>query len=296
MAVSVGNWTSIIQDFVKGKETADYSVGQNSPNPVQDCLKEFTASYRCGNSTKTKNITIPGEANGKTAKFDCSGESKMCKGIRLTLGDDGNLILTDTDNKQIWTSNTKTIGLVVDKFNAKNGKYGRNYLLAGETLNIGEFIGSPSGNCYLIMNKTSEGNGLELKYSVLNCTTDQFGEDESTIGLFSLARTAYNELMGTTNKVKPAMNKLDKTLDKLVQEEDAINTHTDINQHKMKDITRDYVRVGNAKPVITNHIKQLEAMGEDTSLYLTRYKYRRILWFILAILIILGGIKFTRSS
>ena len=287
MAVSVGNWTPVIQDVVKGKETVDYIIGQNKPDPADWCLKEFTASYKCGNSTTVKTINIPGNAQGKTATFDCSSESKACKGFRLTLGDDGNLTLTDVENKQIWTSNTNKIGLAIDKFNAKNGKYGRNYLLSGETLKLDEFIGSPSGNCYLIMNETPEGSGLELKYSVTNCDDNQFGNDEMTNGLFSIAKSAYNQLIGSTNKVTPEINKLNETLTKLIKEENKI----DIN-----DSVSDYVGVQKATPVIRKHIQQLDAMGEDTGLNLTAYKYRRILWFILAILVVLGGIKMARNS
>ena len=287
MAVSVGNWTQVIQDFIKGKETANYSIGQNKPDPSVGCLKDFTASYRCGNSTTTKTINIPGEAFGKTATFDCSDQSKKCKGFRLTLGDDGNLILTDSENKQIWSSNTNKIGFALDKFNAKNGKYGRNYLLAGDILRLGEFIGSPSGNCYLIMKETPEGSGLELQYSVTNCDDNQYGNDEMTNGLFSMAKSAYNQLIGTTNKINPEITKLNKTLNKLVGEEDKI----DIN-----DNVRDYVGVQSATPVIRRHIQQLEAMGEDTGLTLVNYKYRRILWIILAILVVLGGIKMARNT
>ena len=284
-----GNWTPVIQSVVKGKTSATYNIGQNNSDqdPAVGCLKDFTSTYQCGNIDETKTINIPGEARGKPAIFDCS---KACKGFRLTLGDNGNLTLTDIENKQLWTSNTSKIGLVLERFNAKNGKYGRNYLLSGETLNLGEFIGSPSGNCYLIMEKTPEGNSLQLNYSVLNCTDNQFGNDEMTNGLFSLAKSAYNELIGTTNKVKPEMNKLDKTMDKLMKEENTINTsHT-------RDSVNDYMGVRNAKPIITKQIQQLEAMGEDSGLYLTRYKYRRILWLVLAILVVLGGIKLARNS
>ena len=287
MAVSVGNWSSVIQDLVKGKESVNYIIGENKPDPAVGCLKEFTASYKCGNFPSIKTINIPGDAQGKTAAFNCSSENKMCKGFRLTLGDNGNLTLTDSENKQIWTSNTNKIGFAVDKFNAKNGKYGRNYLLAGESLRLGEFIGSPSGNCYLIMSETADGSGLELKYSVTNCDDNQYGNDEMTNGLFSMAKSAYNQLIGTTNKINPDISQLNNTLTRLVAEENKI----DVN-----DNVRDYAGIQRATPVIKEHIRQLDAMGEDTGLSLVAYRYRRILWIILAILVVLGGIKLARNS
>ena len=263
MAVSVGNWTSVIQDLVKGKESVNYVIGQGGLDPSVGCLKDFTASYKCGNFPTSKTVNIPGDAQGKTATFDCSSENKMCKGFRLTLGDDGNLILTDSDNKQIWTSNTNKIGFAVDKFNAKNGK------------------------CYLIMSETSDGSGLELKYSVTNCDDNQYGNDEMTNGLFSMAKSAYNQLIGTTNKITPNISQLNNTLTTLVGEE---------NKIELNDNVRDYVGIQRATPVIKKRIQQLEAMGEDTGLSLVAYRYRRILWIILAILVVLGGIKLARNS
>jgi hypothetical protein len=297
-SVSPGNWTAFVQDFVKGKETANYIIGteligSKKEDPFVGCAKDFSATYQCGNSSNiksstTKTINIPGEAGGKSALFDCSAESKKCKALRLTLGDDGNLVLSDAENKQIWTSNTNKVGLVVDKFNAKNSKYGRNYLLAGETLKLGEFIGSPSGNCYLLMDRTSDGNALQLKYSVLNCTDEQYGEDETTDGLFSLAKSAYNELMNTSKKVTPEMKRLGKSLNKLAKEEGKKN-HMDHN-------VKDYVDIQNTRPIINKQMQQLDAMNEDRELFLVRYKYRRIAWVTLAILVVLAGIKLARNN
>jgi hypothetical protein len=292
-SVSSGNWTPFVQDIVNGKSTASFivSIDTAKPDPARDCAKDFSASYQCGSSPTVKTVFLPSEALGKTAIFDCSSEKEMCKGLRLTLGDDGSLVLSDADNKQVWTSNTNKIGLVVDKFNAKNGKYGRNYLLAGESLSLGEFIGSPSGNCYLIMDKTPDGDGntLQLKYSVTNCTNEQYGVDEDTNGLFSLAKSAYNELTKTTNNVTPNMKRLDKTMNK---EEDNFAQQKNI----MSENIAQQKNIRKMKPIISRQTQQLDAMNEDRELFLVRYEYRRIAWFTLAILIVLAGVKMARSS
>jgi hypothetical protein len=286
---TVGNWSAYVQDFVKGKESASYLIGRDTPDPFYGCLKEFTASYQCGNIPTMKTINIPGEAGGKSALFDCSNENKMCKGFRLTLGDDGNLVLSDSENKQIWTSNTSTTGLIIDKFSAKNSKYGRNYLLAGETLTLGEFIGSPSGNCYLIMEATPAGNGLQLNYTVANCDDNQVGNDDSTYGLFSLAKTAYNELIGSKNKITPGFNYFNETIEE--------NDKAFSSEHsQMKENIHDYMGIRETRPLIKEHIQQLTAMGEDTDLFLIRYKYRRMLWLTVVIIVILGGIKIARNN
>ena len=289
--ISAGNWTNYIQDFTKDKVSASYIIGKDigGADPAPDCVKEFAASYQCGNSPAIKSIKLNSATTGSVALFDCSNENKACMDFRLTLGDDGNLVLTNGDKKQIWASNTSKTGLALDEFKATNGKYKRNYLLAGEMLGIDEFMGSPTGNCYLIMTKGPDGNGLILNYSVLKCDANNFGEDEDANGLFSLAKTAYNELIGIRNKVKPKVERLSKVVpvvDKLFVDK----------TNQLKENVHDYMGFRDVRPVVKKHIKQLEAMGEDTDLYLTRYKYRRIAWLTLAILILLGGIKMARNN
>lgn len=283
-----GNWTSYVKDFVKDKEVANYVV--SGTDPAYGCLKDFTATYQCGSLPTVKNINIPGEAGGKTATFDCSAENQACSGFKLTLGDDGNLVLTNMAGAQIWTSNTTKTGLAMDEFKAIKGKYGRNYLMGGETLSLGEFIGSPSGNCYLIMAKGLDGqNGLQLNYSVVNCNEQNFGNDENSNGLFSLTASAYNKLMGSQNKVKPkmvALSKIPPIQDKLFMDK----------SRAMNNDVHDYMGFRETRPLVEKHIKQLDAMDEDSSLYLTRYKYRRIAWFALAIVVLLGGIKMAKKS
>lgn len=291
-SIALGNWSKTVQDFVKGKTLANYTIadleGDKNPGP-DSCKKNFMATYKCGNFATLKTINIPGEARGQTAIFDCTEENKMCTGLRLTLGDDGNLVLTDADNKQLWASNTSKTGLALTEFSAPQSKYGRNYLLAGETLNLNEFMGSPTGNCYLIMANTPEGNGLQLKYSVLNCDAAQYGNDDTANGLFSLAKTAYNELVGVKNKIKPKMEKLSKTLPVA---EELFSKQTS----QLQTDTHTYLGVVTDRQKIHKHIKQLDAMDEDSGLLLTRYKYRRIVWLALVIVLMFGGIKLVRNN
>ena len=283
-----GNWTSSVQAFVKDKDVANYIV--SGEDPAVGCYKDFTATYQCGSLPSVKTINIPGEARGKAALFDCSAENQACSGFRLTLGDDGNLVLSNLAGNQIWTSNTNKTGLALDEYKMGKGKYARNYLLAGETLSLGEFIGSPSGNCYLIMAPGPDGNGLQLNYTVANCSEQNFGNEEATNGLFSLANTAYNQLMGTQSTViKPKLKALNKT--QLIED----NLFREKNQ-EMNTAVQDYMGVRATRPLVQKHITQLDAMGEDTALFLNRYKYRRVAWFTLAILILLGAIKLARKN
>ena len=194
--VPIGNWTDHIKKSVHDKITQNYIINsERDADPAYGCYKNFTSTYQCGNGP-TKTVSILGdkiEAGGQSVSFDCSEENKECKDIKLTLNDDGNLVLTDHLNTILWQSYTKSTGLALDKYKAVNGKYGRNYLLAGETIKSGEFIGSPSGNCYLMMvenTKDCTQNGLQLLYQKTNCSTDDFknqiGSNPEANGLYTI--------------------------------------------------------------------------------------------------------------
>lgn len=145
-------------------------------NPALGCEKGFEATYQCGKYTNAaKSISIAPEALGKTASFDCTAESALCTGLKLTLDDDGSLTLSNTKNGNIlWTSDEISGSKItpdsvkpLDKYKAANGKYPRNYLEPGETLDMSgnEWIGSPSGKYRLMMS----ANGLQVVYSVDGC-------------------------------------------------------------------------------------------------------------------------------
>ena len=202
--VPIGNWSEYVKKEVHEQDTSNYIVGRNGgSDPAYGCYKNFSSTYQCGNGPN-KTVSITGdkvEAGGQPVKFDCSAENKICGGFRLTLGDDGNLVLTDSNSSIVWQSNTTSTGLALDEYKASNGKHGRNYLLAGETLKTGEFIGSPSGNCYLMMvggTTDCTQNGLQLLYTKLNCTmnskSDGYGSDDTANGLYSIKKTDITTL------------------------------------------------------------------------------------------------------
>ena len=63
---------------------------------------------------------------------------------------------------------------------------------------------------------------------------------------------------------------------------------------RFKEDVRDFNNVN--RSIKNIKIDQLDAMNEDTGLFLTRYRYRRILWLTLMIAIIIGGIKIAKQS
>lgn len=196
--VSIGNWTQYTKDAIGSQELGNYIVGSNGGgDPAYGCYKNFTSNYQCGNGP-VKTVSILGdrvEAGGQNARFDCSEENKICGGFRLTVGDDGNLILTNSTGNTVWSSNTFSVGLALDEFKASNSRYGRNYLMAGEILRTGEFVGSNSGNCYLMMVGNAADctqNGLQLIYNMFNCNLkadSKYGLDTTAGGLYSIKKT-----------------------------------------------------------------------------------------------------------
>ena len=193
--VPVGNWTQYVKDFISGKDQVKYTIGTSgggTSDPAIGCAKQFSTSYKCGKgSAKTMNITP--DAKGQTVTFDCFDENRRCRGFRLTLGDDGNLKLTNTSDQigtTLWQSSTYQTGLPVEKYKAANSKFKRNYLNSGETLSAGEFVGSPTGNCYLVMESGSNGTAsLEIRYETLNCSETQggnFGNDHNTVSIYTI--------------------------------------------------------------------------------------------------------------
>lgn len=203
-SVPIGNWTQYIKNALTGNGSfSKFIIGKSGgglEEPAEPgCDKAFTASYQCGTG-KTKLINIDSGARGQTVEFDCRDEVEKCDGFKMSLGDDGNIVLTNSKNTQVWTSNTNNTGIALDKYKAVNGKYKRNYLKSGEVLELNEFIGSPSGNCYLQMVKKQDGNaGLELRYTTTDCggengTTVGFGDSRFSNGLYSIPKININNL------------------------------------------------------------------------------------------------------
>ena len=194
--VSVGNWTKNVVDSVNGKINAPFLVTTGGPDgdPARGCPKEFTANYQCGTNSTTKEITVDAEANGHMATFDCTEEDAKCSNFKLTVEDTGNLVMTNNSGGIVWQSNTSATGLSLDKYKGSNSKYGRNYMMGGENLGLGEFVGSPSGNCFLIMSDS----GLNLSYAIADCTMKSdsigYGDSENANALYGVSKASVDDL------------------------------------------------------------------------------------------------------
>ena len=202
--VPPNNWTyNIPKDGILNSPNGIYNYTVNvdsAPDPAVGCSKNFTASYKCGKNTNPyKMIELSKDATGKTAVFDCSEEYNLCNNLKLELGDDGYLTLLKIDSstgneEEIWT-NKEIVGVVTNslesvakvEYEAVNGKkfnseqQGRNYLMSGEFLEEGQWIGSPSGKFRLIM----EGGILKVLYNKVSCSSNE-GPDSDASNLYEI--------------------------------------------------------------------------------------------------------------
>ena len=146
-SVYTGNATSHFNSLI-GKDSGDVKVSASSwGDPAYGCSKKFQASYNCGWGSNTKSINLSNEANGKTAKFDCT--DLPCAGdtpYRLEMQDDGNLVLYSKTNKAIWASNTAGKNGDTPNKDWMSSSGNRGYVVySGDRLNNGDFLCSKSG-------------------------------------------------------------------------------------------------------------------------------------------------------
>ena len=135
----------------------------NSKNNIEGFTNSFTSNfkpafdivYKCGDSTPiSKRLN---NAEGQTMILDCNNYIQTTCQFYLLLEDNGNMVIVkgkDTSENKgvIWSSDTTNKNIDINsEWIASKGKYGRNYLKMGETLAMGEWIGSSNGSTKLIM-------------------------------------------------------------------------------------------------------------------------------------------------
>ncbi len=195
-----GNWTNNVTNSLGNNATNILNFKANIDaitDPAAGCKKTFTATYTCGIGADApqKSISIAAPADGQIAAFDCTTEAAKCKSISVWIGDDGRLELMNTaTGAKIWDSvingklptiNPNDPNIIKMPDHAGNGqanpKYdvaagggpGRRYpypnLLPGQFLELGQWIGSPSGTCRLIMGTPDAPNSLQVVTHILGC-------------------------------------------------------------------------------------------------------------------------------
>ena len=151
--IEKNNWLQRTSDAVGGEVTASF-LPQNDGSLCQGCEPNYQAQYTCGGSDHKRVMTEILD----DVEFDCSEENATCRSGLLQLNDGGYLFFSTGGKVQWWHKYTS--GVPVAEYSAAQSKYGTNRLAAGQSLQVGEFVGSPSGDAYLTVIK--KGNNVEL--------------------------------------------------------------------------------------------------------------------------------------
>jgi hypothetical protein len=128
-------------------------------DPAVGCSKSFDIAYKCGGNAFTRNLT---PAEGQTMILDCNEHIKTNCLFFIILQDDGDLCLykgkdPSVKTDLVWSSGTKGLQKNPNSsWVASKGKFGRNYMMNGETLVADEWISSNDGSIMLIMQ--TDGN------------------------------------------------------------------------------------------------------------------------------------------
>lgn len=161
--VAIGNATQKVNETLNNSSNkTQLSIPVNNGffgDPAVGCGKGWDTSYKCGNTDKTGHIDY---AEGQTYIYDCSKESSGCK-FTLNLQDDGNMCIYKA-GQQYAVYCTMTNGQQKQpnpEWAAANGKYGVSSITTGQTLHVGEWIGSNDGSLKLIL----ESDGSLVLYT-----------------------------------------------------------------------------------------------------------------------------------
>lgn len=178
--VENNNWGEIMKGHLPdyghdNYENWGYQINTSSNgDPAPGCEKEFNSNYKCSINGPRKSISLSKPADSKEANYACLNEWEAATHNAFFIYDTGECEIKNTHTgESLWKSGTNKVGIPIESKKAKNSTFGRNYMMAGESLFPGEFIGSPSGNCYLEV--VDVGNGkyeLRLLYTVAGVGPD----------------------------------------------------------------------------------------------------------------------------
>lgn len=158
------------------------------------------------NCTKVKNQPVGGSCSN--AIYTTNSKINF---YFLILQDDGNMCVyrgTGPNDNQgtIWCSSTNGKQQKANpNYQALKSKYGKNWISTGDTLAIGDFVGSNDGSIYLIMQ--SDGNlVLYTSDNVENCskmTDGQIGGGITANALYNIGQQAISGNIGKLGYVDP---------------------------------------------------------------------------------------------
>lgn len=185
--VEENNWMKYVGKDINKKNPPDSSFKITTRKPFYDpaigCSKEFVSTYKCSTSKNApiKSIDLKAEANSKSANYDCDDELMAATNNSLMVNNDGSVIIKNMyTDKILWSSGTSRVGIPTEQFKSTRSKFGRNFMIAGETLfkydprkSPNEFIGNDDGTCFVALIMNGEANlELRISYPVASASPD----------------------------------------------------------------------------------------------------------------------------
>jgi len=198
---SSGNWSAnttnaIINQYGTSPTSANYVIGTEG-DPAPNCEKYYQSWYQCGNGA-AKPINIDWESTTTEVTFDCTAEVNACENFAFYVNDSGMITINNTiSGAFLWSVNVYSADAVPNPaYSALNSKFGVNYMNAGETLGINEFIGSPAGlyHVILINDPVTTLTGLKVRYFTNNCGNN-VGNDNTASVVYQI-NPANSALLG----------------------------------------------------------------------------------------------------
>jgi len=206
-----GNWSGYTTDTIVSKDgywpiSSNYTIGAEA-DPAPGCGKYYQSWYQCANAP-AKQINVNWESTGYTVDFDCTDEVATCQNFAFYVNDSGMITINNTiTGAFIWSVNVANPNAVANvAYSAQNSKYGRFFIKAGESLEIGDFIGSPAGlyHAILVNDPATNQTGLQVRYCLYNCS-DTAGNDETANVVYQI-NPANSGVVGKVGFINNATN------------------------------------------------------------------------------------------
>ena len=157
--IGENNWGKKTSDAADGKVSFLFTP-QNDGSLCQGCEPNYQTAYTCGPASQDAVLKQEHREDGLGVQFNCTQENATCKSGTLRLENGGRLYFSMGGSTKWVQQYTPGIPTADYKANSPKSKYGTNTLSTGQSLRIGEFVGSPNGDAYLTVVK--DGGHVKL--------------------------------------------------------------------------------------------------------------------------------------
>lgn len=199
--VTQRGYCAVSNDITNAKKNAGVL-----PNQKVEIWKAKLSPIPGSIATLTKNGSLKIMKPGGASIFSTTlATDPVLSNYFLIVEDNGNVSIYKGTNiidkkELIWQSGTTGKNLEMnEKYTASKCKFGTNIMQSGATLASGEFIGSPTGNCYLIMQP--DGNlVLYTSKTIPGCFTLKNNKQGGLSGInsiYELAQTGNKKKIGS---------------------------------------------------------------------------------------------------